>query len=109
MRVATLYDVEGNLPALEAVLVEVERVQPDAIIFGGDLFSGAQRVEVIDLVRSLPKARFLVGNADRLDEPRVSYHVALLRDDQRDFIATFAEKLVIGDVLYRHGSPRSVD
>jgi hypothetical protein len=35
--------------------------------------------------------------------------VALLREDQRDFVATFPEQLVIGDVLYRHGSPRSVD
>jgi predicted phosphodiesterase len=109
MRVAALYDVEGNIPALEAVLAEVEGLQPDAIVFGGDLFCGAQPVEVIDRARSLPAAHFLLGNADRLDEPNVAYHVALLRQDQRDFVATFPEKLVIGDVLYRHGSPRSVD
>lgn len=109
MRVATLYDVEGNVPALEAVLAELENVRPDAIVFGGDLFCGAEPVEVIDRARSLPNARFLLGNADRLDEPNVAYMVALLREDQRDFVATFPEKLVIGDVLYRHGSPRSVD
>src|SRR5260370_40252493 len=109
MRVAALYDVEGNIPALEAVLAEVESLQPDAIVFGGDLFCGAQPVEVIDRARSLPAAHFLLGNADRLDEPNVAYHVALLRDDQRDFVATFPEKLVIGNVLYRHGSPRTVD
>lgn len=109
MRVAALYDVEGNMPALEAVLAEFERIQPDAIVFGGDLFCGAQPVEVIDRARSLPNARFLLGNADRLDEPKVADQVALLRDDQRQFVATFPEKLVIRDVLYRHGSPRSVD
>jgi predicted phosphodiesterase len=109
VRVATLYDVEGNIPALEAVLAELEDVRPDVIVFGGDLFCGAQPVEVIDRVRSLPSARFLLGNADRLDEPDVAYMVALLREDQRDFVATFPEKLVIGDVLSRHGSPRSVD
>jgi predicted phosphodiesterase len=107
--VATLYDVEGNVPALEAVLAELESVRPDAIVFGGDLFCGAQPVDVIDRARSLPNAQFLLGNADRLDEPNVGYMVAVLREDQRDFVATFPEELVIGDVLYRHGSPRSVD
>src|SRR5215208_7984399 len=97
------------MPALEAVLAEVESVRPDAVVFGGDLFCGAQPVEVIDRAGSLPTARFLLGNADRLDEPNVAYMLALLREDQRDFVATFREKLVIGDVLYRHGSPRSVD
>ena len=109
MRVASLYDVEGNIPALEAVLADLGSVRPDAVVFGGDLFCGAQPVEVIDRARSLPTARFLLGNADRLDEPNVAYMVELLREDQRDFVATFPEKLVIGDVLYRHGSPRSVD
>ena len=109
MRVATLYDVEGNIPALEAVLAELESVRPDAVVFGGDLFCGAQPVEVIDRARSLPTARFLLGNADRLDEPDAAYMAALLREDQRDFVATLPEKLVIGNVLYRHGSPRSVD
>jgi hypothetical protein len=71
--VAALYDVEGNLPALEAVLAELEGIGPDAIVFGGDLFCGAQPVEVIDLARSLANAQFLLGNADRLDEPNVAY------------------------------------
>jgi predicted phosphodiesterase len=109
VRVAALYDVEGNLPALDAVLAELDSIEPDVIVFGGDLFCGAQPVEVIDRARALSNGRFLLGNADRLDEPTVAYHVALLREDQRGFIASFREQLVIGDVLYRHGSPRSVD
>lgn len=109
MRVAALYDVEGNVPALEAVLAELETLQPDAIVFGGDLFCGAQPVEVVDRARSLSNARFILGNVDRLDDPNVAYQVALLREDEREFVAAFPEELVIGDVLYRHGSPRSVD
>ncbi len=109
MVVAALYDVEGNVPALEAVLAELESIAPDIIVFGGDLFCGAQPAEVVDLARSLPNARFLLGNADRLDEPNVAYMVNLLRDDQRAFVANFPEELVFDDVLYRHGSPRSVD
>jgi predicted phosphodiesterase len=107
--VAALYDVEGNLPALDAVLAELERVQPDVLVFGGDLYCGAQPVEAIDRARALPNARFILGNVDRLDDANVAYQVAKLRPDQRDFVAAFPERLVLGNVLYSHGSPRSVD
>lgn len=109
MRVAALYDVEGNVPALEAVLAELANIRPDAIVFGGDLYCGAQPVEVIDRARSLPNAHFILGNVDRLDDPNVAFQVAQLRPDQRDFVAEFSIQLVIDDVLYSHGSPRSVD
>jgi hypothetical protein len=91
VRVAALYDVEGNMPALDAVLAELERIQPDTIVFGGDLFCGAQPVEVIDGARSLPIARLLLGNADRLEEPKVAHQVAVLPDDQRQFVAAFPD------------------
>jgi hypothetical protein len=94
--VAALYDVEGNLPALDAVLAELENVRPDVVLFGGDLFCGAQPVEVIDRARSAPNARFLLGNVDRLDDPNVAYQVAQLRPDQRDFVSAFPEQVVIG-------------
>jgi predicted phosphodiesterase len=101
--------VEGNVPALEAVLSELAPLDPDVILLGGDLFCGAQPVEVIDRCRFLSNGAFILGNADRLDEPNVAYHVARLRQDQRDFVAGFPEQLEIGGTLYRHGSPRSVD
>jgi predicted phosphodiesterase len=66
VRVAALYDVHGNLPALEAVLAEVERAQPDAIVFGGDIIAGPMPRETLELVRSLgEKAHLIRGNADR--------------------------------------------
>ena len=34
-RVAAIYDVHGNLPALEAVLSDIERMGPDLIVVGG--------------------------------------------------------------------------
>jgi predicted phosphodiesterase len=66
VRVAALYDVHGNLPALDAVLAEVEREDVDAIVSGGDLVSGPMPVEVFDRLLSRPDVRFLLGNADRL-------------------------------------------
>ena len=46
--VAILYDVHGNLPALEAVLEEVAGAAVDAIVFGGDLVAGPWPRETID-------------------------------------------------------------
>lgn len=33
--VVAIYDIHGNLPALNAVLTEVETVQPDLVVVGG--------------------------------------------------------------------------
>jgi predicted phosphodiesterase len=66
MRVAALYDVHGNLPALEAVLEEVDREQPDAIVFGGDIIAGPMPRETLERVRSLGHAHLIRGNADRI-------------------------------------------
>jgi predicted phosphodiesterase len=66
MRVAVLNDVHGNLPALEAVLAEVERERPDAIVFGGDIIAGPMPRETLERVRSLDNAHLIRGNADRI-------------------------------------------
>ena len=66
MRVAALYDVHGNLPALDAALAEVERDGVDLIVSGGDLVSGPMPVEVFDRLSARSDVRYLRGNADRL-------------------------------------------
>ena len=57
MRIALLADIHGNIHALEAVITEIERLQPDQVVVDGDLinavpFSGP----VIDRIRRLPWA-----------------------------------------------------
>lgn len=67
MRVAALYDVHGNLPALEAVLADVERAGADTILVGGDVVSGPMPAESLSLLLSLgDRVRFIRGNADRV-------------------------------------------
>ena len=51
MRVAALYDIHGNLAALEAVLSEVEREEVDAIVVGGDVLYGPCQSECMALLR----------------------------------------------------------
>lgn len=65
MRVAAISDIHGNLPALEAVLAEVELEGPDLIVVCGDVASGPMPAETIDRLRKLPRTRFVRGNADR--------------------------------------------
>jgi putative phosphoesterase len=66
MRVAALNDIHGNLPALEAVLAEVEEAGVDAIVCGGDVVGGPFPAEVFDRLTGLPDVRFVRGNVDRL-------------------------------------------
>ena len=64
--VAVLCDIHGNLPALEAVLAELEADPPDAVVIGGDVAAGPMPVEVLERLRELPwPVRYLRGNADR--------------------------------------------
>lgn len=66
MRIAALADIHGNLPALEAVLADVDAVAPDLVVNLGDLVSGPLWPrETLELLatRDLPTVR---GNHDRL-------------------------------------------
>lgn len=64
MRIAALSDIHGNLPALEAVLAEVEREGADAIVVAGDSISGPWPVEVLERLVEVD-AVVVRGNADR--------------------------------------------
>ena len=43
MRIAVLCDIHGNLPALQAVLAELEEAGVDLIVFGGDVAASPMR------------------------------------------------------------------
>jgi putative phosphoesterase len=113
VRVAALYDVHGNLPALEAVLPEVEREGVDEIVFGGDIASGApQPRETVDLIRSLPNARSIRGNADRLDDPAFRddpgriWVEEQLDEDQARWLAELPFSTIVDSTLYVHATPQ---
>jgi predicted phosphodiesterase len=131
MRVAALYDIHGNLPALRAVLAEVAREDVDAVLVGGDIAAGPLPRETIDQLMALgPRARFVRGNADRevvsaydSETPDVEaeqdpairaavFAAARISPNQRDLLASFVPSVVIdvdglGATLFCHGSPRS--
>jgi len=63
---ALLYDVHGNLPALEAVLADAAGRGADAYLLGGDyaLF-GPFPADTVTRLRGLPDATWLRGNGER--------------------------------------------
>ena len=131
MRIAALYDIHGNLPALEAVLAEIQKDRPDLIVVGGDVAAGPMPAETIARLQALDMpARFVLGNADRemvaaydgrpaLDLPPhvaeiTAWAARQISREQRDFLARFEYPVIVpvdgvGDVLFCHGTPRSVD
>ena len=52
MRVAALYDIHGNLPALEAVLEDVYTAAVDLIVVGGDAVLGPMPRETLEYLAS---------------------------------------------------------
>ncbi|WP_102125345.1 metallophosphoesterase family protein [Deinococcus planocerae] len=130
MPLAALYDVHGNLPALEAVLDEVERVGARQVLIGGDVAYGPFVRETLDLLLALgDRAGWVRGNADRElveffdtgttgaslpDDQRraLAWEAQRLDRSHRDFLAALPHRRRVeveglGPVLFCHGSPRS--
>lgn len=131
MRVAALYDIHGNLPALEAVLDEVDRCDVDLMVVGGDVVPGPMPRQVLDLLFAVnAPTRFIRGNC----ELAVLAHVAcmpsrVLPEQAVEAIAWTAEQLEsndlrafdswartarvcvdgIGEVVFCHATPRDED
>jgi putative phosphoesterase len=112
MRVAALNDVHGNLPALDAVLAEVDRLALDAIVCGGDVVAGPCPRECLDRLRAAG-ALFVRGNADtespHAPEGTWEWIAAQLDGDALEFLAEQPIRRSVGAVLYCHGSPRDED
>jgi predicted phosphodiesterase len=114
VRVAALYDVHGNVHALEAVLADVGDV--DVVLFGGDLAHGPWPAETVELARSLPNVLFVRGNADELASPTGSAEAdAARRSTERrlgaervEWLAALPFSQSIDDTLYVHANPRNV-
>ncbi len=114
--VAALYDIHGNLAALDAVLAEVP--EDATILVGGDAVAGgASPAETLERLRGLgDRVVWIRGNADReLDpsEPGLAPPGALdatraaLSEEQIGFLLANPATVQVGDVLYCHASPRN--
>jgi predicted phosphodiesterase len=128
--VAALYDVHGNLPALDAVLADPAFARVEAVVVGGDVASGPMPAEVLDRLSGLDlPVRWVRGNADRevvdffdrgdtdawahpADDPAArsdAFTAGRIERRHRDLLDGFEELVRLDGALYCHGSPRRDD
>jgi diadenosine tetraphosphatase ApaH/serine/threonine PP2A family protein phosphatase len=112
-----LYDIHGNLPALEAVLAEMEDVGCDRFLLGGDYGTPSPwPEETLARLRELPNAIWVRGNGERwLREPPEMPMViqayeefeGVLPEEEIDWLYGLPVQAELDGILYVHGSPIS--
>jgi putative phosphoesterase len=129
VRVAAIYDIHGNLPALEAVLDEIRTAGVDLLLVGGDVVPGPMPRETIELLRALDlPTQFIRGNGDRevaavmrgeetggVPEPfrpAIRWNAQQLTPGDEETLAGWPLTRTvhvdsIGDVLFCHATPRN--
>lgn len=129
LRVAAIYDIHGNLPALEAVLEGVRQASVDEIVAGGDVVPGPMPRETLELLLGLEiPVRFIQGNGDRVvlgamrgAEPEevpeqfregIRWNARQLSAEHESVLASWPTTVRmkidgLGDVLFCHASPRN--
>ena len=131
MRIAALYDIHGNLPALEAVLAELHDEgtsgSVDRILVGGDIVPGPMWGAVLERLLSLNlPVDFIQGNCEVAVLDEIAGRPVPLPEQAREVIRWTAQNVTpeqqrlfeqwpktlrlsvtgIGDVLFCHGTPR---
>ena len=115
-----LYDIHGNLDALEAVLVDADAVGVDRWLLGGDYGTPSPwPLETLARLRELPNATWIRGNGERWlldppeDRPEVMETYERFRDqtsdDDAQWLFSLPAAAELDGVLYVHGSPLSDD
>jgi predicted phosphodiesterase len=128
-RCAALYDIHGNLPALEAVLEDVRRAEVSRIVVGGDVVPGPMPRESLTCLLDLDlPVQFIRGNGERevlaqiagrdsgtLPEQfreAVRWVAQQLDPEHQELLAGWPETLRVqlrgyGEVLFCHATPRN--
>jgi diadenosine tetraphosphatase ApaH/serine/threonine PP2A family protein phosphatase len=117
---AVLYDIHGNITALDEVLAEAADAGADRYLLGGDYGTPSPApLETLERLRALPNATWIRGNGERwlreppLDRPEVMEVYELFRggipDDEVEWLYGLPPRAELDGVLYVHGSPLSDD
>jgi diadenosine tetraphosphatase ApaH/serine/threonine PP2A family protein phosphatase len=112
---AVLYDIHGNLVALDEVLKDADGA--DTYLLGGDFGAGSPWAsETVERLRALPKTTWIRGNGERwlreppLDRPEVAEALAEMNSGlgtEEGWLYSLQTQVELDGVLYVHGSPLS--
>jgi predicted phosphodiesterase len=113
-----LYDIHGNLPALEGVLEDAESAGVDRWLLGGDYgVPSPWPLETLERLEALPNAVWIRGNGERwtreppTDRPEVAevyeQHLSDVPDDVIERLYRLPAQAELDGILYVHGSPIS--
>jgi putative phosphoesterase len=128
-RVAAIYDIHANLPALEAVLQDIRQAEVDQVVVGGDVLPGPMPRETIARLLDLEiPLRCIQGNGDREVLARMRgtetdsvpeqfrqvmrWNARQLLPEHEQLLSGWPETLGVqthglGEVLFCHATPRS--
>ena len=109
-RVAAIYDIHGNLPALEAVLEEIRDAGVELVVVGGDVLPGPMPRETLDRLFDLDlPTQFIRGNGDRIVlEDHAGKAAAGLPEAIRATVRWNAEQLSPADVRHISAWPETL-
>jgi diadenosine tetraphosphatase ApaH/serine/threonine PP2A family protein phosphatase len=115
---AVLYDIHGNIAALDAVLASAKAAGADRYLLGGDYGTPSPAPEeTLERLRALPNATWIRGNGERwlreppLDRPEVmaeyEYFASGVSEDEVEWLYSLPPQVEVDGNLYVHGSPLS--
>jgi predicted phosphodiesterase len=114
---AVLYDIHGNLPALEAAVADARSAGADSWLLGGDFAAHSPwPLETLELLRSLDAATWIRGNGERwlrdppYDRPEVMEALEAAPSglgSEEGWLYSLQTQTELDGVLYVHGSPLS--
>jgi diadenosine tetraphosphatase ApaH/serine/threonine PP2A family protein phosphatase len=114
---AVLYDIHGNLVALDEVLKDADAAGADAYLLGGDFASFSPwPLETVERLRALEETTWIRGNGERwlreppADRPDVAAELAAHDSGlgtNEGWLYSLQAQVELDGVLYVHGSPLS--
>lgn len=110
MRVAALYDIHGNLPALEAIIEEIRFERIDHVVVGGDVVPGPMPRETLACFLDLDiPVEFIQGNGEvAVLEQMAGRNPANVPEQFQEVIRWTAKQLSAGDQTVLEGWPRAL-